>query len=306
MKKASKGNTGVDIPLFPAMIVHGLIFQGEGSTVLVESYHTPTCAQSTSPPHLSSPSKSFIIQETEVPQPSSPIHTHVADEAASTDPSMPHDSPLLKFNTLRSDEGSITLQELTVLCTTLSQKVESLEADLTQTKKVYGVANTKLIIKVKRLEMTVKTGKARRKTHIVVSEDEEEFEDPSKQGRSMIEEINQDAEVTLVTSTQVNTQGEAHSQDQPENRLGVLIAAKVLADTARKNIQTYSRRRTVSTGSGRVSTASRMISTTKESVSTVGALMAVSTAGEELDQGRSKKQKIDESSEPRNKDVDKL
>ncbi|GKB67435.1 hypothetical protein Tco_0928847 [Tanacetum coccineum] len=39
--------------------------------------------------------------------------------------------------------------ELTVLCTTLSKKVESLEADLKQTKQVYGAAYTKLIMKVK-------------------------------------------------------------------------------------------------------------------------------------------------------------
>nr|GFD41993.1 hypothetical protein [Tanacetum cinerariifolium] len=60
--------------------------------------------------------------------------------------------------------------------------------------------------------------------------------------------------------------------DQLENQLGVLSATKVLADTARRNVQTYSRRRAVSNGSGRVSAASRMIST-------VGASMPVSTAG---------------------------
>nr|GFC33990.1 hypothetical protein [Tanacetum cinerariifolium] len=65
------------------------ILQGEGSTVPVESHHTPsdeaasTGVPSTSPPHLLSPPRSFISQETKVPQPSSPTHTHVADEAAS-------------------------------------------------------------------------------------------------------------------------------------------------------------------------------------------------------------------------------
>ncbi|GKB10271.1 hypothetical protein Tco_0844194, partial [Tanacetum coccineum] len=56
MRRASKGYTGVDIPLFPTMLVQGPIFQGEGSTV----------------------------PDTKVPQPSSPTQTHVADEAAST------------------------------------------------------------------------------------------------------------------------------------------------------------------------------------------------------------------------------
>ncbi|GKE57246.1 hypothetical protein Tco_1496431, partial [Tanacetum coccineum] len=62
-------------------------------------------------------------------------------------PTPPRDSPLPRVNTLRSDEGSMTLQELTLLCTTLSKKVESLEADLKQTRQVYGVAYTKLIMK---------------------------------------------------------------------------------------------------------------------------------------------------------------
>ncbi|GJS30519.1 hypothetical protein Tco_0491139 [Tanacetum coccineum] len=88
----------------------------------------------------------------------------------------------------------------------------------------------------------------------------------------MIEEIDQDARVTLVTPT--------HSQeDQPKDQLGVYSAAKVLAD-ATKNVHTYTRRRReVSTGSGGVSTASRLFSTAEESVSTAGASMPVSTVG---------------------------
>nr|GEW99576.1 hypothetical protein [Tanacetum cinerariifolium] len=82
-----------------------------------------------------------------------------------------------------------------------SQKVERLEADLKQTKKVYGAAYTKLIMKVKKLEKNVKSSQVRRRAKIVVSNDEE-LEDPSKQGRRKIEEIDQDAEVHLVTPTQ--------------------------------------------------------------------------------------------------------
>ncbi|GJY45059.1 hypothetical protein Tco_0433272 [Tanacetum coccineum] len=92
-------------------------------------------------------------------------------------PTPPHDSPLLRVHTLGSDEGSMTLQELTVLCTTLSKKVESLEADLKQTKQVYGAAYTKLIIKVKKLEKIVKTSHSRRRAKIVVSDDEEDSMD---------------------------------------------------------------------------------------------------------------------------------
>ncbi|GJT12061.1 putative ribonuclease H-like domain-containing protein [Tanacetum coccineum] len=74
--------------------------------------------------------------------------THVTEEAAT----MPHDSRLLRVYSLRSDEGSMTLNELMVLCTTLSKKVETLESDLKQTKLTYGATYTKLIMKVKKLE----------------------------------------------------------------------------------------------------------------------------------------------------------
>nr|GEV44475.1 hypothetical protein [Tanacetum cinerariifolium] len=222
---------------FSKMIFDGMVknFDSEGLIVPVESHHTPTGAPSTSPPHYSSPPRSFIRQETKVPQPSSPTHTHVADEAISIGvdvrhggaattitsldagqgsgnidkiPSMPHHSPLPRVNTLGSDEGRMQHNELMDLVTKLSDKVLALVTDLKQTKK------------------------------------EVDFENPSKKWRSMIEEINQDAEVTLVTPT-----------------------------------QTYTRRRAVKTGSGGVSTASRMISTVEESVSTAGASMPISTAG---------------------------
>ncbi|GJS51950.1 hypothetical protein Tco_0625312 [Tanacetum coccineum] len=167
--------------------------------------------------------------------------------------------------------GSPRCQEATGGFIAQTSKVEILEVDLKQTKQVYGAAYTKLIMKVKKLEKTVKTSQARKREKIVVLDDEEDLEDSSKQGR-IIEEIDQDAGVTLVTPT--------HSQeDQPEDQLGVFSAAKVLADVA-KNVHTYTRRRrAVSTGSGRISTASRLFSTAEESVSTAGASMPVSTAG---------------------------
>ncbi|GJX05881.1 hypothetical protein Tco_0193813 [Tanacetum coccineum] len=85
--------------------------------------------------------------------------------------------------------------------------------------------------------------------------------------------------IKKVTPTKVSAQGEAHTQqDQPEDHLRVLSAAKVLANVARKrrevvNVQSYTRRRrTVSTGSGEIRTA-------EEPVSIAGASMPVSTAG---------------------------
>ncbi|GKC00394.1 hypothetical protein Tco_0986530 [Tanacetum coccineum] len=48
MKRASQGYTRVDTPLFQTMLVQGQILQGEGSTIPVESHHTPISAPSTS------------------------------------------------------------------------------------------------------------------------------------------------------------------------------------------------------------------------------------------------------------------
>ncbi|GJZ90512.1 hypothetical protein Tco_0662439 [Tanacetum coccineum] len=125
------------------------------------------------------------------------IRGSIAQTMSERVPTQSYDSPLSRVHTLGSDEGSMALQELTVLCTTLSKKVDSLEGDLKQTKKVYGAAYTKLIKKVKKLEKTIKSNQARRRAKIVVSDDEEDLEDSSKQGR-MIEEIDQDARVTLL------------------------------------------------------------------------------------------------------------
>ncbi|GJX15322.1 hypothetical protein Tco_0216154 [Tanacetum coccineum] len=130
-----------------------------------------------------------------------------------------------------------------------AEKMESLKADLKQTKQVYSVVYTKLII-----------------------------------------------------------QGE----DQPEDQLGIFSASKVLADAAKTNYHTYTRRRrAVNTGSGG-------ISTTEESVSTASASMPVSTTGmqeqerlgheatvrlqEELDEEeRQRMTRVHEAAEERNK-----
>ncbi|GJS31265.1 putative ribonuclease H-like domain-containing protein [Tanacetum coccineum] len=48
MKRASKGYTGANTPLFQTMLVQGQTIQGEGSTIPVESHHTPTSVPSIS------------------------------------------------------------------------------------------------------------------------------------------------------------------------------------------------------------------------------------------------------------------
>ncbi|GJR15106.1 xylulose kinase-1 [Tanacetum coccineum] len=182
---------------------------------------------------------------------------------------LPHDSSQPRVQSLGSDEGSLTLNELMVLCTSLSNKVQSLETELKETKQTYNSALTQLIRRVKKLEQIVKASKSKRMARVVESNDEEDLEDPSKQGRSLIEELNMDAGISLVPLHAANEGRNDDTQiyDQPAEQLGVFSAATSLADTAKRRIsvettQTYTRRkRSVSTGSGGVSTTSRTVST---------------------------------------------
>nr|GEY93599.1 hypothetical protein [Tanacetum cinerariifolium] len=297
---------------------------GEKSTFLVESHHIPTGAPSTSPPHLSSPPRSSIRQETKVLQPSSPTHTYIVDEAASIGvdvrhggavttvtsldarqgsgnidktPSIPYDSPLLRVNTLRSNEGRMQHNELMDLVTKLLDRVLTLETGLKQTKKVYGAAYTKLIIKVKKLKKIVKTRQARRKAKIVVSDEEVDLEDPSKQGRK-IEEIDQDPDISFI-------QHDADIQEMYEQDMEFNFDAVKDVSTA-EQVSTVGA--VVTTASIDISPAShtRRVSNADDITMAKTLVYIRRSATKRKDKGRSKKQKISESSEPRNKDVDEL
>ncbi|GJV00662.1 hypothetical protein Tco_1329932, partial [Tanacetum coccineum] len=120
----------------------------------------------------------------------SPQHTPVSAPSTSPPP-ITETSPTVEEPALIPHESP--LQSLT-------DKVRSLENELKNTKKVYGTAITKLAKRVKKLEKQVKTGKASRRTKIVLSEDDVVEEDSSKQGRSLIEELDMDADISLVPS----------------------------------------------------------------------------------------------------------
>ncbi|GJU15308.1 putative ribonuclease H-like domain-containing protein [Tanacetum coccineum] len=183
MKRVTRGYTRVDTALFPTMLVQGQTLEGVESTAAPSTSQPPSTTPITTPETHQSPHSS----------PTMPT-SHEAEEPAT----MPHDSPLPRVHTLGSDEGSMTLSELTVLCTNLSTKVTSLETELAQTKQTYGSALTKLIKKVKKLEQTVKSTQGKRRARLVISDDEEGQGDPSNQGRSLIEELDLDAEISLV------------------------------------------------------------------------------------------------------------
>ncbi|GKE25067.1 hypothetical protein Tco_1436579, partial [Tanacetum coccineum] len=152
----------------------------------------------------------------------------------------------------RPAQTSMTQQELMVFCTTLSKKVESLETDLKQTKQIYGAAYTRRIKKVKKLEKIVKSSQARRRARIVVSDDEDYLEDPSKQG-SKIAEIDQDPGISFI-------QHDVEIQGRYEHDIEfdfVFDAAKEVS-TAEKDVSTAEQ---VSTAGAAVTTASVAIRT---------------------------------------------
>ncbi|GJY86469.1 hypothetical protein Tco_0500495 [Tanacetum coccineum] len=93
-KEASQAKDSVGIRTLPNTEIYEQLcsYGGEGSTVPVESHHTPTSAPSTSQPPTSPPSMQT---------------THVAEEAAT----MPHDSPLPRVHSLGSDEGIIIMAQ---------------------------------------------------------------------------------------------------------------------------------------------------------------------------------------------------
>ncbi|GJX19521.1 hypothetical protein Tco_0222198 [Tanacetum coccineum] len=118
------------------------------------------------------------------------------------------------------------------------QKVEGLESELKHTKQTYNAALIKLIQRVKKLEQTVKTTKARRRARIVVSEDEDALEDSSKQGRK-ISDIDEDLNIYLVLLE------EEEPTELVEDKSSGEKDEKEITTPA--NFQTYIRRRGVST-----------------------------------------------------------
>ncbi|GJT88136.1 hypothetical protein Tco_1069853 [Tanacetum coccineum] len=236
MKRVSRGYSGVEFPIFPTMLT----------------------APETSPSRITylpflSPEPSLSPQHTPVSTPSTsqPLNTQPtpdAEEAAR----MPHESPLQSVYSLGRDEGSLSLTELMVLCTSLSKKVESLESELKKTKQTYSTALTKLIKRVKKLEQTIKRNKARRRAKIVVSEDEDSLEDSSKYIAEETSWIQEDADIQIRTSndTEVLLEEEEPTELVEDHGSG-------------------------EKGEGEVSTA-------KVQISTVSATPEVSTAAENL------------------------
>ncbi|GJV97769.1 retrovirus-related pol polyprotein from transposon TNT 1-94 [Tanacetum coccineum] len=137
MRRLTKGYTGVEIRLFPTML----------TLPTPASSPTPSSSPSriTSSPSLSSEPSTVPTFE---PQPSPDAEYHVPT---------PNESPLHAVHSHGMGGG-----------------IEVLEDDLKRRKQTYSSAFTKLILRIKKLESKVKTGKARKRARIILLEDEED------------------------------------------------------------------------------------------------------------------------------------
>ncbi|GJT18567.1 putative ribonuclease H-like domain-containing protein [Tanacetum coccineum] len=155
-----------------------------------------------------------------------------------------NESPLHVVHSHGSDEGSLKLYELTNLVTKLSARIGVLEDDLKKTKQTYSSAFTKLILKIKKLEFKVKTGKARQRARVVLSEDEED--DSFKQGRKL-SNIDEEPNTYFAQDDEVDVDV-VHDQDTTEVRqpkdstAGITVStAPISFSTARESYSTAGR-----------------------------------------------------------------
>ncbi|GKB82367.1 hypothetical protein Tco_0949262 [Tanacetum coccineum] len=152
----------------------------------------------------------------------------------------PNESPLHAVHSHGSDEGSLKLIELMNLVTKLSERIGVLEDDLKRTKQTYSAAFTKLILRIKKLESKVKTGKARKRARVVLSEDEED--DSSKQGRK-ISDIDEDLNTYFAQDDEVVHDQDTAKEGQPEDSTaGITVStAPINISTARETRSTAGR-----------------------------------------------------------------
>nr|GEU76137.1 hypothetical protein [Tanacetum cinerariifolium] len=242
IKRVGKGFSERDTPLFPTMMVQAQEELSEDIAIPTETHPTPTITQpSSSQPSRKQKPRKTKRQDTELPQTNVPIKI-VADEAVNEEmydsfekatttttsldadqdrdnintmgdtiaqtrsenvSNFPNDPPLLRVNTLRSEEDRLKLKELMELCTKLSDRALNLET--TKNAQAKEIANLKKI--VKRLERKresrshglkrlYKVGLSTR-VESSANEESKDEEDSSKQGRISGINANQDINLDL-------------------------------------------------------------------------------------------------------------
>ncbi|GJS41305.1 putative ribonuclease H-like domain-containing protein [Tanacetum coccineum] len=214
-------------------------------------------APSTSPSRITS-SPSLSSHHTPPSTPNTPPSfqtTHEAEETAT----MPHDLPL---------QGGHT------------------PGNLKQTKKTYSTTFTKLVLKVKKLEKQVRSGKARRRARIVLSEDEDAAEDPSKQGRK-IAQIDTDPTISLVQDEGTSWfQEDVETQEKNSANTEVLLEEETLTELIEDLGSGEKGEKEISTADVPVSTAGAKVSTASHDVSTAAAALVYIRRSASKDKGK--------------------
>ncbi|GKB05638.1 putative reverse transcriptase domain-containing protein [Tanacetum coccineum] len=271
MKRSTKGFLGQEVALFPNMLD---ITEPSNSPSRITSSPSPTPFTVTLkkkkkkkkrkrkriiPAYTPSPTQPSPTQPS--PTQPSPIQPSPTQPGTEYHLPTPYDSPLHAVHSHGSDEGSLKLQELMNLVTTLSDRIGVLEADLMKTKKTYSSAYTKLILRVKKLESQIKIGKARRQAKVVLSDDEVFEDDSSKQGRKLSDEevqekasINTELFIQEVTPTEV-----IQDQEGSEKASDEVSTAGAKKDTASEEVPK------VSTAEVNLSTAGGTVTYTRRS-----------------------------------------
>ncbi|GKF75993.1 hypothetical protein Tco_0225437, partial [Tanacetum coccineum] len=173
---------GQEVALFPSML-HVSAPSTSPSRITSSPSHSPEHLPSPTPLPSPEPTPDHTTAAATQPSPTQPSPTQPSPGIAHHLPT-PYDLPLHAVHSHGSDEGSLKLNELTVLVTKLSDRISVLEDDLRKTKKTYSSAFTKLILRVKKLEARVKIGKSKKRAKVVLFEDDEDITD-DKQGRKL-------------------------------------------------------------------------------------------------------------------------
>ncbi|GJR26157.1 retrovirus-related pol polyprotein from transposon TNT 1-94 [Tanacetum coccineum] len=193
MRRVGKGFSRRDTPLFPTMIVQAQQEQGKGSTMPTDPQHTPTIIQpSTSQPQLKQRSGRPKRKDTGVPQPSGPT-TNVVDEAVNKEMDDSLERAATTATSLHAEQDMV-------------KKLEKKRRSRThKLKRLYKVSRSAKVI-----------------SFVEVSLGDQE--DASKQGKK-IDDIDKDAEFTLVDETQVRY------GDEDMFRLNDLKGDEVIVET---------------------------------------------------------------------------
>ncbi|GKE78946.1 hypothetical protein Tco_1545066 [Tanacetum coccineum] len=269
MKRPTKGYSGQEVALFPTMLdvtdpstSPSRITSSPSPSPEPSPSHSPEPLPSHSPEPSTQHSPDYTTAAPTPPSPTKPSPTQPTQPSPGAEHHfpIPHDSPLHVVHSHGSDEGSLKLNELMNLVTKLSDRIEVLEDDLRKTKKTYSSAFTKLILRVKKLESQIKTGKTKRKARIVHSDDEDVEDDSSKQGRKLCNaEVQEKASTETEPFIQEVTPTEV-IQDQGSSEKG---SAEVSTAGATKG--TASEVPVVSTAEENISTAERTVTYRKRS-----------------------------------------